>query len=46
MKHFAVVLAGVVQGDRALFLFEDAAQVIDIRPRRHFGGKGGDVALQ
>lgn len=46
VEHFVVVLAAIVCGNRPLLLLDDAAQVVDIRPRRHFCGKGGNVAFK
>ncbi|MNY30242.1 hypothetical protein D3C86_1643370 [compost metagenome] len=46
MEHLVVILAVIVSGNRALFLLDDAAQVVDIRAGRHFRGKGRNVAFE
>ncbi|MNE07715.1 hypothetical protein D3C80_1003450 [compost metagenome] len=46
VEHFIVVLAIIVGGNRALLLFNNTAQIVDIRTRRHFRRKGGDIALK
>ena len=46
VKQPGVVLAGIVSGNGPLLLLDNALQVIDIGAGGHFGGKGGDVALQ
>ncbi|MNT77848.1 hypothetical protein D3C72_2170090 [compost metagenome] len=46
VEHFIVVLAIIVGGNRALLLFNNPAQIVDIRTRCHFRRKGGDIALK
>ena len=46
VKQPGVILAGIVGGNRPLFLLDNPLQVIDIGAGGHFGGKSGDIALQ
>ncbi|MOA36256.1 hypothetical protein D3C78_1577690 [compost metagenome] len=46
VEHFIIVLAVIVGGNRALLLFNNTAQIIDIRACRHFGRKSGNIALK
>ena len=46
VEHFVVVLTAIVDGNRPLLLLDNAAQVVDVRPCRHFCGKGSDVAFK